>query len=276
MPNSILLEQRQLLNAPSNPTGQGSAGLVTSQEIVSIKPLSRIQYNSVGASSSVSLLNEFDWFSLLPAAAVAAGTDKLVTLLGTNTPLVAQSATGGALFSTGATNTNQSGVTFVANTGFSVPITATNQLIFRARVQLPSLVTNFVSIGLNSVGTSISPVTNAGEGACFLADPTNALTASTGATAAQALNWICITSVAGTLAYTFTNVPIFAGQDVMLSISIDPDLTWNFFINELVVSQPVPVATANTAIGVYGGVRTLANTVATAIIRFAQLERSIG
>lgn len=273
---STLKQFRQGLGAPSNPTSQGSAGLVDSQEIVPIKPVSRLQYNSVGASSSVSLLNEFDFFSLLPAAVVAAGTDKLVTLLGTNTPLVSQSTTGGALFSTGGTNTNQSGVTFVASTGFSVPISATNQIIFRARVNLPSLVTNFFSIGMNSVGTSASPNTNAGEGACFLADPTNNLTASTGATAAQALNWICVNSLAGVMTYTFTNVPIFAGQDVMLALVLNPNLTWSFYINEILVANPVTLSTLTTVIGVYAAVRTLANTVATAIIRFAQLERSIG
>lgn len=271
-----ILQNFHNLNAPSNPTGSGSTGLFSSLVETPVKPVSRQQFNSVGAPASVSMLNEFDFFSLLPAAAVAAGSDKLVTLIGTNTPLATQSTTGGLRLTTGGTNTNQAGVNFVASTGFSVPISATNQIVFRARVSLPSLATRYFSIGLNSVGTDANPVTNAGEGACFLADPTNALTASTLATAAQALNWILVTSVAGVLTYTFTTFPIFAAQDVNLAIVLNPGLTWSFFINELAAGTPAALATLTTVVGVSGGVRTLATATAAVDVRFAQLERSIG
>jgi hypothetical protein len=274
---SNLLQIRQGLNPPSNPTGQGSAGLFESQEIVPIKTISNLQYGSFQQAVSVSKLNVFDWFDLLPVVTtVTATTDKWVLLIGSNTPVAAQSTTGGLLLSTGATSGNQAGIAGIAATGTAVPITATNNIIFRSRVQLPSLTTCFFSMGLNSTVTNVNPITDGAEGASFLADPTNSLTASTGATAAQALNWILVNSVATVVTYTFTNVPIIAAVDYQLDLVLNPNLTWSYFINGVLVATPAAVATLNTVVKVIGGVDTTANTVATAIIRFYQLERSIG
>ena len=274
---SNALFTRQFLNPPSNPTGQGGAGIFETQEIIPVKPISNLQYGAFGESISVSKLNVFDWFDLLPVATtVVATSDKYVLLIGSNTPVAAQSTTGGLLLSTGATTGNQAGIAGISATGSAAPITATNQLILRSRVQLPSLTTNYLSMGLNSTVTNVNPIADGAEGASFLADPTNSLTASTGATAAQALNWILVTSVATVVTYTFTNVPILAAIDYQLNIILNPNLTWSFYINSVLAGTPAAVATLNTVVKIIGGVDTTANTVATGIIRYWQLERSIG
>lgn len=263
MTTQIILQRQNLV-------GEGR-----SQENINVNPLSKYEIDSIGNSLLVSKLCSFDYFELLPAAAVAAGSDKLVTLLGSNTPVVAQSATGGALYTTGATSGNESGIAAVAATGFSAPLTASNDLHFRARLNLPSLTTCLMAIGLGSLVTDIDPTAIAGDGVFFLADPTNADVAVTAATGAQALNWIVVYKVGGVKTVSFTNVPIVAAQDFEFHIVFGTDLKPLCYINEVLVATG-PACTLNATLKVVGGVETLANTVATGIIRYAQVTRRIG
>lgn len=247
------------------------------REIINTFGVGQLQFGNQGQAICVSKLNDFDWFSLLPAASVAAGSDKLTTLLGTNTPLATQSATGGLTLTTGATNTNIAGVAAVAATGFSVPITATNFVVFRSRINLPSLATMYASVGLATVVTAISPILGStADGAQFLADPTNSLTASTLATTAQALNWILVTTVNGTSTYIFTGIPIVALQDQVLDIVVNTNLTYSYYINSVLAGTSVTPGTLNATLKVIAGVETLASATAAVTIRFIQLERQIG
>lgn len=247
-----------------------------SQEQVPVIPLSSWQFDSGGNSYTASLLRSFSYWELLPAAAVTAPTDKLTLLIGANTPVAAQSASGGLSLTTGATATNQSGVAGIAATGFAVPVRANNNVVFRTRVQLASLATMLATIGLGTAVASIVIAQAAADSAQFLADPTNSLTGTTGATNAQALNWIICTNVAGVSTYIFTNIPLVAAVDVDLLITINPNLTYNYYINGVLVGTSVTPATVNAALRVLIGVETLAAATANMLVRYAQLERSIG
>ncbi len=247
------------------------------REIFNTFAIARPQFNNYAGTVCVSMLNVFNWFDLLPASSVAAGSDKYTTLIGSNTPVATQSATGGLTLTTGGTNTNIAGVAGVAATGFAVPLTATNFVIFRSRVNIPSLATMYVSMGLATAVTAITPILGgSADGAQFLADPTNSLVASTGATTAQSLNWILVTTVNGTSTYIFTGIPIVALQDTVLDIVINPNLTYNYYINGVLAGTSVTPGTLNAALRVIGGVETLATATAAVTIRFIQLERQIG
>jgi hypothetical protein len=242
-----------------------------------VRQLSKYRYNSLLSSITVGLISTCDVFDLLPVATtVTAVSDKFHLLLGSNTPLATQSTKGGLTLTTGATSTNIAGVGGIANTGMSHVISATNGIIWRGRVNLASLATALYTAGLSATNTAIA--INPGgsvDAAQFLADPTNSLTATTGATAAQALNWILCTSVAGTSAYQFTNVPIVAGQDQELSITVNPGLDVTYLINHVAVNTAVTAALTNAAVlKSVIGVETLATATAAMDVRYDELEVS--
>lgn len=256
---------------------QNLLGMGDSEETLSVKPLSRIQFDGSGNGHTVSLLSSTTYFELLPVVTtVVATSEKLALLIGTNTPVAAQSTKGGLKLTTGATNTNQAGVGGIAATGFTAPITATNGLSFRTRVSIASLATILASAGLNQNPTDIDPTATAGEGVTFVFDPTNSMVAATGATAAQAANIIIASKVNGADTFIFTNVPIVAGQDYDLFIQLNADLTATCSINAVVVGTSPALATANATLSVLAGVRTLANAIASMDVRFAQMARLIG
>lgn len=252
-------------------------GLGDSEETITVRPLSRLQFDGSGNGHTVSLLSSLTYFELLPVVTtVVATSEKLCLLIGTNTPVAAQSTTGGLKLTTGATNTNQAGVGGIAATGFTAPITATNGITFRTRVSVASLLTMLASAGLNQNPTDIDPTATAGEGCTFVFDPTNSMVAATAATAAQALNIILASKVAGADTFIFTNVPIVANQDYDLAIQLNADLTASYYVNTVLVGTSPALATANATLAVLAGVRTLANTAAAMNVRFAQLARLIG
>ena len=277
------------------PVATGTPGN-DSQEIFDVTAHSRVQFDGNAAAYTASLLTSFTYFELLPVVTtVVATSEKLCLLIGSNTPVAAQSTTGGLLLTTGATATNQAGVAGIAATGFTAPITASNGIQFRSRVSLAALVTNYVSAGLNQNLTDVNPMATAGEGAAFLFDPANTLTATTGATAAQAANVILTFKVNGAYSYIFTNVPIVANEDYDLYLFLNTDKSVTFYINGIAVGTlatgataaqvaanagylgvTLPLATANATLSPVAGVRTTANATASASIRFLQMSRLIG
>lgn len=258
------------------------SGLRDELEAVTVLPLSSWCFDDGGNSFTRSLLSTFNYWDLLPVATtVTAVSDKYTLLLGSNTPLATQSTKGGLTLTTGATSTNLAGVGGIAATGFAVPIETTNNIVFRTRVNLASVATMWATAGLSQTSTAAGvPVAVAAiDQAQFLADPTNALVANTGATAAQALNWILCTNVAGTCAYIFTSIPIVALVDYQLQINGIQSgslALWQYSINGNVVGTSVAGATIGTAVKPVIGVETTANATAAMDVRYAQLERSAG
>jgi hypothetical protein len=254
-----------------------------SLETVDIVPTSRNRFGSTGGTVNVPLYSVTDPFELLPVVTtVVATSDKYHLLIGSNTPVASVSAKMGLTLTTGATSTNQAGIAGIANTPTKIPITASGGIFFRTMVRLPSVTaTNYYSAGLNQNPTDVNPMATGGEGVAFLADPTNQLTATTGATAAQALNWILCFKVNGAYTYGFTNVPIVAGIDIALKIQLNPDLTATCTINVngvgTVVGTSPPLATANAVLAALIGCRTLTvATAATIDVRFDEMGASYG
>ena len=254
-----------------------TSGQVDQREDTVIVPDSVNRFGATGATVNVPILNVLEWFSLLPAAAVAAATCKLYTLIGSGTPVAAQSTKGGLRLTTGATATNQAGVAGIAATGTTFPITASSFIVLHGRIFVPSLTTvAYYSAGLNQNPTDINLMATAGEGVQILADPTNILTATTGATAAQALNWIICYKINGAYSYIFTSIPVTPGVDTRFVIQMQPDLTATVTINGVLAGTTNPLATANATLSGIAGVRTNAAATAYTEIRFLQMGRSIG
>lgn len=256
----------------------GGPELRDSTERVNVYPLSTLQFDGNGNSFTRQLLSSFTYWELLPAASVAVGTDKLTTLVG-GSATVAQSVRGGILISGPTSNTSPASVAGVATSGFSAPFTATNNLIFRTQIYIPTLVQGFTTAGLSTNVAAPTIAVSGADAAQFLADPTNLYASTTGATTAQAANWILCTNVAGTSSYIFTNVPIVAGQDIALQIVLNSNLTYSYFINgALVGTSPIATpATLNANLKVIVGCENASTGLANALeIRYAQFERSPG
>lgn len=257
-------------------------GLRDEVETVPVLPLSVFAFDDGGNAFTRSMLSTFTYWDLLPVATtVTAVSDKYSLLLGSNTPLATQSTKGGLTLTTGATATNAAGVGGIAATGFAVPIELTNNIVFRTRINLAALVTMWATAGLSQTSTvaGILPGVAAIDQAQFIADPTNALTATTLATNAQALNWILSANVAGTAVYFFTNIPIVAGVDYPLQINgIQTALgaMWQFYINGNLIWTSTAAATVGSAVKPVIAVETTANATAAIDVRYAQLERSAG
>lgn len=266
--NTILIQSRQgVLGSPNS----------DSQENVTILPESRNRYGAGGGTVNVPIISFTDVFGLLPAAAVAAGTDTYTKLIGSNTPLAAQATKGGLTLTTGGTNTNQAGAAGVATTVFQLPITANGMMVFRARVNVPSLTAvAYYSCGLNQNPTDVDPTATAGEGVTLIADPTNALTGTTGATAAQALNWIMASKVAGADTFIFTGIPILAGIETGIKIQLNADLTATVTVEGITAGTSPALATASATLSALVGVRTLATATATMDVRYVEMGRLIG
>jgi len=259
---------------------------LSAQEIFPVNPASNYEFDDFGNSVAPSRIRTFDYFDLLPATAVAAGTDKYYLLYGANTPTIAQSTTAGALLTSGATATNSAGLAGIASTGSAGPITVNNGLKMQTRINLASLTTMYAVAGWTSnVATPIAgtvPGASATEQALFLADPGNTLSATntggtiTAATAAQALNWIVCSNVNGTTVYTFTNVPIVAGLDVVLTVALNGSGQWTYYINNVLVATQVATATANAAMKAVVSVLNTASAAASMSVRYLDTQRFIG
>jgi hypothetical protein len=197
----------------------------------------------------------FTDFALLPAAAVATGSDKLILISGTGTEVIARSATGGVNLKSQATTPadgdNIIGVA-VSTTAFNAPITAASLIWFATQVSIGAtgFATCFASFGLNENLTDVDPTGTAGEGAMFLYDPTVEVT--TGLATAAHANWILCHKVNGTDTFTATDIPVVAGQLYDLDIKIGSDLKAKFYIDGNYVGQG-PALTSGDTVGVFTG-----------------------
>lgn len=220
---------------------------------VEVTPFSSLQFNESGNATSVSEFGYTDVFHLLPAAAVAAGTDKMFTVTGTGTEVITQAVKGGVNLQSQATVPADGDNIFlaaVATTAFHQPIRANAELTLEMKVAINTITAVFASFGWNENVTDVDPTGTAGEGAMFLFDPTEEVT--TGLTTAQHANFILAHKVNGVDTFTATSVPVLAGQDYDLKIVIDEDLLANYYINGVSVGQS-PALTAADTIKVFLG-----------------------
>lgn len=246
---------------------------IDSREYPAVVPHGLYTFNGRGGSFIDSQLRSFTYFELLPAAAVAAGTEKLFTLKGANTPVAAQSTTGGLSLTTGAANTNMAAVGAVAATGMTNGVTATNNLRFSTRVNLTTIAALLAGFGLDQTPADVNPTAAGGDGATFIFDPTILL--ASGLPAAAQNNFILFTKVGGAATYLDSGIKVIAATDYDLGIEIDGNLQPNFFINGVLVGVG-PALTAAVNLGVIAGVKTLEAVLKNCHIRFTKLSRLIG
>lgn len=247
---------------------------IDKRSLVPVNGHSVVRFNAQGDPLTDSILNSFEYFELLPAAAVAVGTSKLVTVLGT-TPTVIQSPTGGVQLQSIATATNQAGVGAVATTGFTALLTGANQLRFSSRVSLPVITKVIVSAGLNQTPADVDPSVAAGDGAAFVFDPD--LAASNPAVApVSGANWLLHSKVAGVDTWVDSGVKVLAAQDYDLRIELDANKVPSYYINDVLVGTNTALATGGANVGVCAGIRTTEALAKVMHIRFARLSRLIG
>lgn len=236
-------------------------------------------------------LGSFTNFELLPAAAVAAGSDKLLLLSGTGTEVVARAPKGGVRLTTQATipaDNDQVQVAGVADTNMGKATTAANgfNLIGTAELRLafgmalPAITSLFASGGYDENITDVDPGGTAGDGAKFLFVPSadkGDLTVDPGLTTAQYSNWICHYKVAGADVFAATTVPVVAGTDYQFEIVIGTDRKPRFYINNSLVYTGTNAMTSGSQLGTLFGVEVGASAAAqkSVDIRYVKVQRTI-
>lgn len=197
-------------------------------------------------------LSSFSNFELLPAAAVAAATDKFFVSSGTGVTTTTRAAKGGVSFSVPDALNNSTVLAGEANTPFRPVLSATNKVRVRSRIMLADVTAaKIFTLALSTTFSGTNPIPSAsGNNSCgFLADPANQL--ATGLTAAQLLNWVIWTKDgAGAVVFRATNVPLVANRDYVLGIDIDSALKPVFKINGLLISlsTAAPALAAGTVV----------------------------
>lgn len=193
---------------------------------------------------------------LLPATAVAAGSEKQLLLSGTGTEVTTRAPRGGARITTQASSpadNDQVQLAGVADTAFGLATAAANgmfridalgNIIARWVVSLPNIASLFARVGLDENITDVDPSGTAGEGVSFLFCPTGAATelaVDPGLTTAQYANWILHSKVNGVDQFVATNVPVVADRNYDLRVEIDPTTRKPLFFidNALVVPSSV-------------------------------------
>jgi hypothetical protein len=219
-------------------------------------------------------------FPLLPAAAVAAGTEKNLIALGTGTEVIARSAKGGVNVKTQATtpaDNDNALLIGIANTYSVLPITARSKIFFSTRVNLTQITELVFGAGLDENLTSPIGAATAGDGAQFYFDPENEVNHSLDSAAHD--NFILATKVNGVDAYLDSGVRVIAGRDYELAIQIGEDLKANYYIDGKLVGTSVASLTSGDSVGAVIGVQINANPPAGQKdfdVRYVEVERQIG
>lgn len=219
-------------------------------------------------------ISSFSNFELLPATAVAAGTDKLWFINTGATPgTLARATKGGISYPTGGASGNASVLTGVSATGVRPNISATSKVVMAARVGIPTITSVVVQFGMGQAPSATDPAAaNSGtDSAEFFFDPANALASGLGTTALG--NWIVRwRSASGTVTYRDTGVPVVAGQDYNLAIAFNDSIHPVFFINRAIVAVGAALATGITMIPQIG-VKTSTAAARSFECRFAKVGR---
>jgi len=243
-----------------------------------------LQHGSLGfdGASNARVLSPWGFFTtfpLLPAAAVAAGTEKMLITLGTGTEVIARAAKGGVNVKTQATtpaDNDNALLIAIATTDSVVPVSAKSKIRFATRVNLTQITFVQFGAGLDVNLTSPLGVATANDGAQFLFDPTDEL-GLVAANAMVAANFVCAMKVAGVDTYKNSGVKVVAGVDYELAIEIGVDLIPRYYINGVLVATGASALTDGVSLGVVIG-NQISGTAAQKDFdcRYVSLERQIG
>lgn len=251
-----------------------------SYQQLSVPPNSRLRFGNQRQGVADPILHEIDTFPKLPVITTAVATsDQFFLVAGTNAANAGatQADKGGLKLATAGADNDQEFLAAASNNRFHPKITATSQIEFSAQVSVGQIgaTSGFSSFGLNENVTAVDPAGTAGDGAMFLSDPANELTATTGATAAQAGNWILCYKVNGADTFAFTNVPIQAGIDVVLEVKIGTDLIADMYIDGVLVGSS-PALTSGDSVKAFAGIQAGAAAAQFIEVRYIACGRQIG
>lgn len=225
----------------------------------------------------------FSTFPLLPAAAVAAGTDKFLLTLGTGTEVIARATKGGVNVKTQATSpadNDNAMLIGIDTTASRAPIREASRILFAARVSLTQITELVFGAGLDENITSPIGTATAGDGAQFLFDPAGENTAIATALGAAALtNFILATKVDGTDAYQDSGITVNAGRDYELMVELGADLKANYYIDGVLVGTSATALTSGDQVYAVVGVQINAASPAGQKdfdARYVSLSRRVG
>jgi hypothetical protein len=216
-------------------TGVGEDG----SRDIEVSPMSGFFVDFSGKVRNISLHALQTFFRLLPAAAVAAGTEKELITLGTGAEVIARSTKGGINVKTqaaGPADNDNAMLIGIATTASQVPLTAASKPKFSTRISLTQILEIVFGAGLDENITSPIGSATAGDGAQLLFDPTNEQ--ATGV-ATYATNWILAQKVAGVDTYQDSGVPVNAGQFYELAVEYGADLKPRYYIDGNLVGTGV-------------------------------------
>lgn len=209
------------------------------QETVVVNPFSRLFVGFDGKVRSISSHAMLTFFNLLPAAAVAAGSEKELVSLGTGTEVIARSTKGGVNVKTQASSpadNDNAMLIGIANTASQVPLTAAAQPKFSTRIAMTQIAELVFGAGLDENITSPIGNATAGDGAQFLFDPTNEQVTGV---ANYATNFILAQKVAGADTYQDSGIAVNAGRFYELAVEYGADLKPRFYIDGVLVGTGV-------------------------------------
>lgn len=246
------------------------------QQTINTPPLSILIADARGNYRSAPMHGAVTTFPLLPAAAVAAGTERLMVAIGTGTEVIARSTKGGVNVKTQAStpaDNDNALLAAVATTAFVAPISAVSQIRFGAQVSLTQITQLVFGAGMDENLTSPVGSATAGDGAQFLFDPTDEFS-----TGGEVANWILATKVNGTDAYIDSGVPVVAGQVYDLVIQIGADLKANYYLDGVLVGTSASALTSGDSMGAVIGVQCAGtpDTQKDFDIRYVSVERFPG
>ena len=239
---------------------------------------SSIVVGSGGVLRSFSHMASRTNFAELPAAAVAAATDKLLITVGTGTEVIARSTTAkgrGVNIKTQVTTpADADNVLLLPPTGggFINAVDDLTLIRFSTKLSLAQITLMLASAGLSELLTDPNPTETAGEGALFLADPEETVT--TGLTAAQHANWILAYKVAGVDTFAATTIPLVVDRPYDLDVQLNEDLTASMYINGVLVGTS-PALTDGDAINPFIALETNTGAQRDADVRFVMFGPTV-
>lgn len=259
-------------------SGSGIAGDDQRQE-VQVPLHGKIIVDNQGKLQGVSQQECFTPFNLLPAASAAATADAFFLVSGTGTEVIARASFGGVNLksqaSTPADGDNVLLFPAASGTGGYSVMRAQTQPRFETRVAINTITAMFASFGFNENVTDADPTGTAGDGAMFVFDPTGEFTSTL--TSDQRANWAIAQKVNGTDTFTATSVPVVAGVDYELVITIGEDLKPKFYINGVLVATGTALTSGDT-VGAFVGLELTATPGGQkdVDVRYIRVNRLIG
>jgi hypothetical protein len=239
-----------------------------------------LRFNGLGEARTESPWGFLTTFGLLPAATVAAGSEKYLVSLGTSTEVIARASKGGCNVKTQAStpaDNDNAMLIGIANTASSIPMSAKSLIRWAARVSLTQITQLQFGAGLDeNITTPIGSAT-AGDGAQFLFDPTDELGLVSSKTMVAA-NFILATKIDGADEYIDSGVKVVSGVDYELEIQVGADLKAKYYINGVLVGTSVTALTSGDTVSTVVGVQCSGtpDTQKDFDVRYLSMERQIG